>query len=151
MLELLLWLAVIVALRRATRARHLHAAVCGALLGYLLLADTLSSWAVSRPHNQLFDFFGYVFLGPLSARDRAASLLPLPALGLSYPLAVRAVRIATSSFAAWRCLRESALLNPLLPRAYALDGIAFAFTGAAVVDALEGVLLLWALVLAFSG
>jgi hypothetical protein len=78
-------------------------------------------------------------------------VLPLPAFALSYPLTVRAIRIALSTFAAWRCLRESAPLNPLLERAYALDGIAFAFTGAAVVDALEGVLLLWALALAFSG
>jgi hypothetical protein len=44
-------------------------------------------------------------------------------------------------------LRRPTVRNPLLPRAYALDGIAMAFAGAAVVDALEGVLLLcaWAL------
>jgi hypothetical protein len=149
--ELLLWLAMIVALRRAVRARHGVGVICGVLLGYLLVADTLAAWSVPRAHNQLFDFFGYMFLGPLSARERSASVLPLPALGLGYPLTLRAVRIALSSFASWRCLRESAVLNPLLPRAYALDGIAMAFAGAAVVDAIEGVLLLWALALVMSG
>lgn len=151
MLEVLLWLAVIVALRRAVRARHTIAIVCAVLLTYLLLADTLSSWAMPRATHQAFDLFGYMFLGPLAAQDRAASVLPLPALALAQPLIVRGVRIALSAFAAWRCLRESSALNPLLPRAYALDGIAFAFTGASVVDAVEAVLLLWASALAFSG
>lgn len=150
MLEFLLWLAVLVSLRRALRARHRTAIVCAVLLTYLLLADTLASWAMPRPNHQAFELFGYLFLGPLSARDRAASVLPLPALVLAQPLLLRAFRIALSAFAAWHCLRESSALNPLLPRAYTLDGIAFGFTGAAVVDAIEAVLLLWASALAFS-
>lgn len=151
MLEFLLWLAVLVSLGRAIRARHRTAIVSAVLLTYLLLADTLASWAMPRANHHAFDLFGYMFLGPLSARDRAASVLPLPALALAQPLIVRAVRIALSAFGAWYCLRESSALNPLLPRAYVLDGIAFGFTGAAVVDALEAVLLLWASALAFSG
>lgn len=147
MLELLLWLALVVAMRRSIRARHKLAILCCTAVCYLLLADSLASLAVSKPH-QLFDFFGYLFLGPLSAAERAASRLPLPAVALALPLTVRATRIALSTFASWKCLHESAPLNPLLPRAYALDAIAMAFAGAAVVDALEGVLLLWASLLA---
>jgi hypothetical protein len=142
-LELLLWLAVATGMWRAARARHWHAVFCGALLGYLLIADLVASLAVSQPHH-IFDLFSYMFLGPLSARERVASFLPLPALAIDHPLVLRATRVALSTLASWRCLRESSQLNPLLPRAYTLDGIAMPFAGAAVVDAIEGVLLLWA-------
>ena len=83
--------------------------------------------------------------------DRAPGLLPLPSLALSNPLSLRATRIALGSLAAWHCLRESSRLNPLLPRAYTLDAIAMPFAGAAVVDTIEGVLLLWAFAMAAHG
>jgi hypothetical protein len=149
-LEFLLCLAAVTAISRAVRARHAHAIICGVLVGYLLLADLFAAWAVSGPH-QLFDLFSYLFLGPLSARERAAGVLPLPALALHHPLGVRATRIALSSFACWRCLHESSQLNPLLPRAYALDAIAMPFAGAAVVDMIETILLLWAFAMAARG
>lgn len=41
-------------------------------------------------------------------------------------------------------LRESSQLNPLLPRAYALDGVALPFIAVGVLDALEGVLVIFA-------
>jgi hypothetical protein len=146
-LDLLLCVAVATGLWRAVRARHRYAVICGVVLGYVLLADLLAALAVSKPH-QIFDLFSVMFLGPLSAPERAVSLVPFPALAIHYPLAVRATRIVLSSLAAWRCLRESSQLNPLLPRAYVLDAIAMPFAGAGVLDVLEGVLLLWAFALA---
>lgn len=64
---------------------------------------------------------------------------------------MRATRIALSAFASWYCLNESAKLNPLLPRAYTLDGIAMPFAGAAVAEGIEAVLLLWAFALVAQG
>lgn len=147
MLEFTLGLAITIALWRAVSVRHWPATTSATLLGYLLLADVFAAGAVSKPH-QVFDVFSYVFLGPLCAPERAASVLPLPALALRYPLGIRALRIALSWFASWRCLRESSRLNPLLPRAYALDGIAFPLAGAAILDAIEATLLLWAFAMA---
>lgn len=41
-------------------------------------------------------------------------------------------------------LRQSAQLNPLLPRAYALDGVALPFIAVGLLDALEAVLIVFA-------
>jgi hypothetical protein len=149
-LELLLYLAIGVAAWRALRARHRVALPCGALLVYLLLADLLAAWAVSKPH-QVMDLFAYLFLGPLAMVDRQRAALFLPSFALEHPIATRVARITLGSIASWRCLHESAQLNPLLPRAYVLDDIAMPFAAAAVVDTIEGVLLLWAFALASHG
>ena len=147
MLELLLCYAIAVGSWRATRARHGLALTCSLLLVYLITADLLAAWAVKGPHH-VFDVFSYMFLGPMSLPYRAASLLPLPAAALSHPLGLRAARAVISAVASWSCLRESAQQNPLLPRAYTLDGIAMPFAGAAVIELIESVLLLWALTMA---
>lgn len=67
---------------------------------------------------------------------------------MQHPLLLRTTRASLCAAASFVCLRQSAQLNPLLPRAYALDGVAMPFAGAAIVDAIEGVVLLWALALA---
>lgn len=85
-----------------------------------------------------------MFLGPLALPERAAAIPPLPSFALDHPLGVRITRIMLGTIAAAACLRESSRLNPLLPRAYTLDGIAMPFVGAAVVDSIECVLLMWA-------
>lgn len=150
MLECLLFVAVATGVWRALRAGHGVSASFGVLVSYLLLADVCAAWAVSQSHHA-FDVFSYAFLGPLTARERAATYLALPDLALEHPWALRAARIVLCASASWRCLRESARLNPLLPRAYALDGIALPFAGAAVVELLEGVVLVWAHALATRG
>ena len=98
-----------------------------------------------RPVYSVFNEF---LLGPGSAAVRAPGLLPLPELLLQYPLALRGLRIALCTAASWRCLNESSQLNPLLPRAYALDDIALPFAGAGVLDTLEGIVLIFAMQLA---
>jgi hypothetical protein len=59
---------------------------------------------------------------------------------LAEPLAVRIVRVGCCGVVAWVCFYRSAQLNPLLPRAYALDAVALPFAGAAVADTLVSVL-----------
>jgi hypothetical protein len=68
----------------------------------------------------------------------------LPTLLIEHSLLVRPLRSLVCWLVAWTCFRESNQLNPLLPRAYALDGLAMAFVGAGIVDALATVVLLWA-------
>jgi hypothetical protein len=61
----------------------------------------------------------------------------VPALLIQQPLLIRALRANLCWLLSFACLRESSHLNPLVPRAHALDDIAFAFTGTGIVDALE--------------
>jgi len=147
-LELLLLAALLLGLARAARAQHRWALVCGAAALYLLIADTLAVLAARDGPRPLYSLFTDLFLGPGSSLERTAALLPLPGLLVRYPLLLRAVRIALSSAASWRCLSESSRLNPLLPRAYQLDGVALPLAGAAVLDSAEGILLVFALLLA---
>jgi hypothetical protein len=147
-LELLLAAALLIGLVRAGRARHRWALVCGAVAFYLLAADTLSVVAASGAPRSVYSLFNDLFLGPGSSLDRAPAWLPLPALLVRYPLVLRALRIVLCAAASWRCSSESSQLNPLLPRAYALDGVALPFAGAAVLDTVEGIVVIFALLLA---
>jgi hypothetical protein len=147
MFELLLCFALAVALVRAGRARHAWSLGLGSAVVYLVLADTLAAFAGNPGPQQVFALFNYFFLGPGSASVRAPAVLPLPALLVAQPLLLRGLRCALSGVAAWRCFGEASELNPLVPRARALDGIALSFAGAAVVDAAEAVVLIFALLL----
>jgi hypothetical protein len=147
-LELLLLFALLLALVRALRARHRWAVTCGAVALYLLVADTLGVVAASGGPRSMYSLFNDLFLGPGSSLERAAALLPLPVWLVRYPLLLRALRVALCSAASWRCLSEASQLNPLLPRAYQLDGVALPFAGAAVLDCVETIVLVFALLLA---
>lgn len=151
MLELLLCFALATGVYRAHRARHRWVALGGWLAVYLLLADTWSALAaVSHGPQPYHLVFVYMFLGPGAGPLREAAVLPLPPLLLVLPLVLRGLRALCTATCAWVCLRESSKLNPLLPRAYALDGIAMPFAGASVIDAVESVLLLWAVLMTGS-
>lgn len=143
MLEALLAYALLTGLVRALRLRHGWAVVGACTAAYLLIADTLCALAARGPGN-VFGLFGNVFIGPGASPLRALGAMPLPLLFVQHPLIVRGVRIIVGSLIAWTCFRESSRLNPLVQRAYALDGLAMPFAGAAIVDALATVVLLWA-------
>jgi hypothetical protein len=142
-LELLFAFALVIGLVRAVRLRHGWAIAGGCLVAYLSIADTLCVFA-ARGNGGVFGFFGNVFLGPGASPLRAFGALPWPRLLVVYPLLVRALRSVTCGSVAAICFRQSSKLNPLLPRAYALDALAFPFLGAGIVDALAAVILLWA-------
>lgn len=117
--------------------------VVAAAVGYLLLADVLCAWAAPAEGN-VFALFRNVFLGPTSSPLRAASILPLPALLIEQPLLIRAIRASLCWIVGFACLHQSGKLNPLLARAYVLDGTALAFVGTGVIDAIEATILLFA-------
>ena len=148
MLELLLLAALLQGLIRAARARHRWALGTGGAALYLLLADTLAVVAASAQPQPVYAVFNLFLLGPGSSAVREPGLLPVPGLLLQHPLALRGLRIALCAAGSWRCLDQSSRLNPLLPRAYQLDDIALPLAGAAVLDTLEAVVLIFALQLA---
>lgn len=142
MLEALFCGALATGVVRATRARVRLALVAGAIVSYLWLADTLAVFATrTEPAHPLLVII-VLFLGPGAAPTRIAGSLPLPTVLFDWPLVLRALRVALCGLAAQQCFRHASRLNPLLPRAYALDGVALPFAGAAVADALALVLLL---------
>lgn len=144
-LESLFVLALAAGGLRAFRLRHRGALAGVAVVTYLLLADLLAVFSVQlRGVGGVFAVFANTFLGPASMPLRAPGPLPLPQLFLAHPLLVRAARCGVCWLVASCCFRESNQLNPLVQRAYALDSLAMPFVGAGVVDAAEGVLLLWA-------
>jgi hypothetical protein len=151
MFELLLCFALGVGLTRAGKARHLWSLSGGLAAVYLVVADTLGVLAARGGPRPLFSLFNELFLGPGSTALRAPGALPLPDLLLEHPLIVRGLRVALCAIVAWRCLHESSALNPLLPRARALDAIGMCFVGAAVIDAAETVLLVFAMQLVRLG
>jgi hypothetical protein len=108
MLELLLCFALATALERARRARHRVALFGGAVVAYLLVADTLSAIAGSRGDQQVFSLFNYLFIGPGVAPIRSPAALPLPAFTLDQPWLVRVARVLVCSATSWMVLRESA-------------------------------------------
>ena len=148
MLELLLCFALATGITRAQRAGHRWALVGGTLVAYLLFADTLSALAGMHDDHSAYSFFNYLFLGPGVAPSRSPAALPLPHVLLEHPLLTRGLRVLACAAVTRQCLRESAALNPLLPRAYELDGIAMPFAGAGVIDTLEAILLVFAATLA---
>lgn len=145
MLELGLFATLVLALVRALRMRHRWALIGGSAALYLLLADTLCVIAARDVPRAIYSVFNELFLGPGTSAARAPGLLPLPALLIAQPLWLRGARIALCAAGSWRCLHESSQLNPLLPRAYALDAIGLPLAGAAVLDALATIVLLFAL------
>jgi hypothetical protein len=143
MLEALQLFAFVVAVWRARVLGSRIAVFVAGIVAYLLLADLLCMLAAPAEGN-VFALFRNVFLGPTAAPLRAASVLPLPASLISHPLWIRALRASLCWAVGFACLRESAALNPLMPRAYALDGVAMPFIAVGLIDALEAVLLILA-------
>ncbi|HTU62955.1 MAG TPA: hypothetical protein VMF89_31055 [Polyangiales bacterium] len=143
MLEALQWFAFVVAVRRARAIGSRAALIVAGIVGYLLLADLLCMLA-APPEGNVFALFRNVFLGPTASPLRAASLLPLPASLIAQPLWIRAIRAGLCWALGSVMLRESSRLNPLLPRAYALDGAALPFIAVGLLDALEAVIVLFA-------
>ncbi|HKP62908.1 MAG TPA: hypothetical protein VJV78_39505 [Polyangiales bacterium] len=146
MLEFLITCALASGIARALRLRHGWALLGGCAVAYLLLGDTLAAFA-ARGQGSIFGLFGSVFIGPGASPLRGTGPLPWPRFLTQYPLLVRALRSSLCGIVAWICLRQSNRLNPLLPRAYALDAVGMPFAGAAVVDALIAVILFWAWVM----
>jgi hypothetical protein len=142
-LEALQLLAFASGASRAVRLRHAVAIAGAALVGYLIAADLLGAFAVRQPGNP-FSPFVSMMLGPCAWPLRTSAALPLPALLIQQPLALRTARALVCSLITVLCLKQSNAQNPLLPRAAALDAIALPFAGVAVVDALETIILLWA-------
>jgi hypothetical protein len=143
MLEMFFAFVLIVGCGRAVRLRHTWAMLGAGAVLYLLIADVLCSIG-SGAQGGVFGFFGAVFIGPGASPLRTAGALPVPCVLIAHPLFTRALRCVVCWLVAWICLRQSSRLNPLLPRAYALDDVASAFVGAGVVDAVAAVVLLWA-------
>jgi len=143
MLEALQLFAFVVAIRRALALGGRIALFVAGIVAYLLLADLLCMLAAPAEGN-VFGLFRNVFLGLTAAPLRAASVLPLPAPLIAQPLWTRALRSGLCWAVGIACLRESAKLNPLVPRAYALDGVALPFIAVGLIDALEAVLLIFA-------
>jgi hypothetical protein len=148
MLELLLCFAVATGIERARRARHRVALLGGGVVAYLIVADTLCAVAGNRGDQQIFSLFNYLFIGPGAAALRSDAALPLPSIALDHPWLVRVTRSLLCGGISWHVLRESSRLNPLLPRAYALDALAMPFVGAAIIDAVELIVLVFAATLA---
>jgi hypothetical protein len=65
-------------------------------------------------------------------------------VAIAQPLWIRAMRASLCWALGYAFLRQSAQLNPLLPRAYALDGVALPFIAVGLLDALEAVLIIFA-------
>jgi hypothetical protein len=63
---------------------------------------------------------------------------------IAQPLWTRVLRASLFWAVGFACLRESAKLNPVVSRAYALDGVAMPFIAVGLIDALEAVLLIFA-------
>jgi hypothetical protein len=142
-LEALQWVAFIVAVRRARALGSWAALTVSGIVAYLLLADLLGMLAAPA-EGSVFGLFRNVFLGPTAAPLRAASALPLPGLFIAQPLWIRAMRATFCWALGCVFLHQSSQLNPLLPRAYALDGVALPFIGVGLFDALEGVIVVFA-------
>jgi hypothetical protein len=143
MLELLFACALVTGFVRAVRLRHGWAIAGACAVAYLLIADELCVFAV-RGNGTVFGLFASVFIGPGASPQRALGAVPFPRLLIQHPLLVRVVRSVVCGLVAWICFRQSSRLNPLVQRAYALDGLAMPFAGAGILDALATVVLLWA-------
>jgi hypothetical protein len=143
MLEMFLAFVLIAGCVRAVGLRHTWALVGGGTVLYLLVADVLCSIG-SGAQGGVFGFFGEAFVGLGASPFRSVGALPMPRVFIAHPLFTRALRCVICWLVAWICLRQSSRLNPLLPRAYALDDVASAFVGAGIVDAIAAVVLLWA-------
>jgi hypothetical protein len=142
MLELLVCANLALGLMRAVRLHDRGTVLGGVAALYLLAADTLAVFPISGSLSW-FHPFGVMFFGPGVLPYRQAGLL-IPGLLIEEPLLLRALRVGACAAVAWRCLHRSAKLNPLMPRAYALDAVAVPFTGAAVLDTLTGIVLVMA-------
>jgi hypothetical protein len=136
MLEALLAFALSTGTARAFRVRLTWAVLGGLLALYLVVADALNVVAAPEPLSPFF-LFSFMFLGPSMSPYRAAGVLPVPSLCVEQPVVLRLARLGLCATLAWLYLQRSSKLNPLLPRAYALDAAALPFAGAAVLDTLE--------------
>ena len=92
MLELLLCFALATGIERARRGRHRVALLGGAVVAYLIVADTLCAVAGNRGDQQIFSLFNYLFIGPGAAPLRSDAALPLPTVALDHPWLVRVTR-----------------------------------------------------------
>ncbi|MET0342116.1 MAG: hypothetical protein ABW252_14020 [Polyangiales bacterium] len=142
MLEGLLGLATSIGLMRGLLARLAWAILGGTLLLYLLAADTLNVLASRFDDLHPVHLFIFMFLGVGTWHRRGHGPLPLPDLFVHDPILLKVARGVTAALVAWRYLRASSKLNPLVGRAYTLESVAMPFVAAAVIDGIELVLLM---------
>ena len=147
MLECLWLVALLLGTVRAVRHGFAPVVAAGAGALYLLAADTLSAVGTNAPES-FYAVFSRFILGPGASIVREAGLLPLPGLLLEQPVWTRGLRVAIGVLSAVGCLRRSSAINPLLPRAQALDETGLPFVGAAVIDGIMIVIFGFAYVLA---
>lgn len=151
MLELL-WLGVwLRALWRSIDVRERWAIAAAMCAGYLLVADTAAALATDVGDRNPFAFFNLALLGPGAGPMRAPGPLPLPALLLTYPLALRGLRCLVCGLACARYLRRSADLHPLLARTAVLESIAMPFAALATIDGVEAIVLGFGLAMTMNG
>lgn len=131
-----------IGLVRGLLARLGWAVVGGLLVLYLLTADTLNVLAASFAGLRPLQLVVFMFLGVGTWHRRGHGPLPLPDVFVQDPLTLKVARGATAALIAWRYLRASSRLDPLVGRAYTTESVAMPFVAAAIIDAVELVLLL---------